>query len=119
MNLAAKPKTSGEKPSKRFNVYVIGLDKLVLNERKFAAENPHYNPIKPCVYVGLTGLDPRQRFLNHKNGIKACKFVTKYGLHLKPRLYSRSNPMTYDDACAMERELARRLRNRGYAVWQN
>src|SRR5262245_60938121 len=92
------------------SVYVVGLDKRVLNERKFLAANPQHNPEKPCVYVGLTGLDPRQRFQNHKSGIKACKFVRKYGLYLKPRLYKRFNPMTYENACAMERELARRLR---------
>jgi predicted GIY-YIG superfamily endonuclease len=97
---------------------VIGLHKLVLKERKFAAANPQYNPAKPCVYVGMTGLTPRQRFLNHRLGIKGCKFVRNYGLYLRPGLYEHYNPMTYDEACAMERELARLLRKRGYAVWQ-
>jgi hypothetical protein len=103
---------------KRFNVYVIGLNRAVLKVSRFAEENPQHNPLKPCVYVGMTGLDPRARFLNHKNGIKACKFVREYGECLKPRLYRRFNPMTFAEAQAMERELARRLRNRGYAVWQ-
>jgi hypothetical protein len=104
--------------SKHFHVYVIGLSREVLYERKFMEANPQFNPIKPCVYIGMTGLSPERRFLNHKNGIKACKFVTRYGECLEPRLYRRFNPMTYEDAQAMERELARRLRNRGYAVWQ-
>ena len=105
-------------PAKRFSVYVIGLHKLVLKERKFLAANPQYNPARPCVYVGMTGLSPRQRFLNHRLGIKGCKYVKKYGMYLRPSLYEQFNPMTYADACAMERELARRLRKRGYAVWQ-
>jgi hypothetical protein len=112
MKRAARPAT------KRFSVYVIGLNKLVLNERKFRAANPQYNPAKPCVYVGMTGLSPRQRFLNHRLGIKGCKYVKKYGLYLRPSLYEQLNPMTYEDACPMEREFARRLRERGYAVWQ-
>lgn len=104
---------------KRFNVYVVGLNKNVLRERRFCDANPQYNPIKPCVYVGMTGLEPHLRFLRHKKGIQACRLVRKYGECLKRRLYTRFNPMTYVNACAMERELARRLRNRGYAVWQN
>ncbi len=103
---------------KRYSVYVIGLNRAVLAKRRFFAENPQYNPIKPCVYVGMTGRTPLERFIQHKQGIKACKYVREYGECLKPRLYRRFNPMTYSDAQAMERELARRLRNRGYAVWQ-
>jgi hypothetical protein len=45
--------------------------------------------------------------------------VKAFGVALVPRLYARFNPMTYEQAKAMEVELARRLRNRGYAVWQN
>jgi len=119
MSSPAVAKSVSKKPAaERFSVYVIGLHKLVLKERKFLAANPQYNRTKPCVYVGMTGLTPRQRFLNHRLGIKACRFVRKYGLYLRPRLYEQFNPMTYKDACAMERELAQRLRNRGYAVWQ-
>jgi hypothetical protein len=103
---------------KRFNVYVIGLARDVLNERKFVEANPQFNLRKPCVYVGMTGLTPSERFLRHRSGVQACRFVRLYGEGLKPRLYRRFNPMTYVEAQAMERELARRLRNRGYAVWQ-
>lgn len=103
---------------KRFNVYVIGLNRAVLRVPKFVRENPKYNPTKPCVYVGMTALSPQERFLNHRRGIKACKFVRDYGEYLKPRHYRRLNPMTYVEAQAMEREIARRLRNKGYAVWQ-
>lgn len=104
--------------ARRFNVYVVGLDRQVLRNRRFSAENPQYNPAKPCVYVGMTALSPKERFACHKRGYKACKYVRDYGLYLKPRHYRKLNPMTYEEAVAMERELARRLRNRGYAVWQ-
>ena len=117
VRLSTKP-VAAKPAAKRFSVYVIGLNKLVLKEQKFLAANPQYNPAKPCVYVGMTGLSPRQRFLNHRLGIKGCKYVKKYGMYLRPRLYEQFNPMNYEDACAMESELARRLRNLGYGVWQ-
>ena len=54
------------------NVYVVELHPDVLYEGKFRKANPDYVPGKPCVYVGMTGLDPDQRFDNHKAGIKAA-----------------------------------------------
>ena len=41
-----------------YHVYVIELSKDVLYEAKFRKCNPGYVPGKPCVYVGMTGLDP-------------------------------------------------------------
>lgn len=48
------------------SVYVIALDVAILYETKFVEENPDYIPNKPCVYVGLTGIDPKERFKKHK-----------------------------------------------------
>ena len=104
---------------RRYNIYVIELEKGVLNEKKFRQANPGYIDGKPCVYVGMTVRTPEERFAQHKRGYKAAKFVRKYGLYLKPRLYRKFNPMTYDEAKFMEVEKARRLRKRGYGVWQN
>ena len=106
-------------PKRDKYIYVIELDKAVLNEKKFVEANPHYTGEKACVYVGMTGRTPEERFEQHMNGYKASRFVKKYGVRLRPRLYKSSNPMTYDEACKMEKEKARRLRKRGYAVWQN
>ena len=39
------------------NVYVVELHPDVLYEGKFRKSNPDYVPGKPCVYVGMTGLD--------------------------------------------------------------
>ena len=68
--------------------------------------------------VGMTGLDPDQRFDRHKAGIQANRFVSEYGLRLLPALYAVYNPMPYDAAREMEVELAIGLREAGYAVWQ-
>jgi len=67
-------------------VYVIELDKDVLYEPKFKKANPNYVTGKPCVYVGMTGLDPDRRFDQHKAGIKANKYAKKYGLRLMPEI---------------------------------
>ena len=109
---------SQDGPRKTFSVYVIRLSSEVLAKRKFAKENPGHDPRKPCVYVGMTGLTPEARFARHKADIQACDLVRDFGEELIPRQYEKFNPMTYDEAKAMEVELARRLRKRGYAVWQ-
>jgi len=68
-------------------------------------------------YVGMTGLSPEERLRNHKEGKKAASIVRRYGERLVPRLYRHLNPMTYDDAKAMEAMLADSLRKRGYQVF--
>ena len=100
-------------------VYVIELSKDVLNEPQFVAANPQHRSDKPCFYVGVTGLDPEERFARHMAGIQASRLVKKYGLRLRPDRYERFAPMTYPEAAAMEEEVARRLRNTGFAVWQH
>lgn len=102
----------------RHYVYVVELSADVLYEPKFKKANPDYAPGKPCVYVGMTGLDPDTRFDKHKAGIKANRFVKQYGLRLLPTLYEIYNPMPYEGAREMEVELAIGLREAGYGVWQ-
>jgi predicted GIY-YIG superfamily endonuclease len=72
---------------------------------------------KAGYYVGMTGLEPEQRFLNHKSGIKAARVVKKYGERLVPKLYAHLNPMPYERAKDMEVFLADSLRKRGYLVF--
>ena len=100
------------------NVYVVELSKSVLSEPRFRKANPGIDPAKPCVYVGMTGLSPGERFDKHKAGIKANKFVRLYGLRLLPELYEVYNPMPYEGAREMEVELAIGLKEEGYGVWQ-
>jgi hypothetical protein len=101
-----------------YHVYVIELSKDVLHEKRFTKANPGYISGKPCVYVGMTGLDPDTRFDKHKAGIQSNRYAREYGLRLLPHLYEVYNPMPYDGARDMEVELAIALREAGYGVWQ-
>lgn len=101
-----------------YHVYVVELSKEVLFEGKFRKNNPDYVNGKPCVYVGMTGLDPDVRFDKHKAGIQANSYVTKYGLRLLPDLYEAFNPMGYKAAVAMEVEIGIDLRSAGFGIWQ-
>ncbi len=100
------------------HVYVIELSKDVLYEARFKKANPNYIAGKPCLYVGMTGLDPDVRFDKHKAGIQSNRYVQAFGLRLLPELYELYNPTSYDDACALEVELAIDFREAGYGVWQ-
>jgi len=100
------------------HVYVIELSSDVWLEAKFRRANPQYRPGFPCVYVGMTGLLPDERFDKHKAGIKANRYVQRYGLRLLPDLYEVYNPMPYRAAQEMEVELGIDLREAGYGVWQ-
>ena len=102
------------------NLYVVELRPTIFGkERKFFEANPQWLPEKHCVYVGMTGLSPEERFQKHLRGEKDAWFVHKYGQRLLPDLYRHFNPMPYDLARVMEPELARQLREQGYGVWQN
>jgi hypothetical protein len=104
--------------SYRHSVYVVLLSRDVLFEPKFRRANPDYDPGKRCVYVGMTGLTPDERFDKHRAGIKSNRFVRVYGLRLLPELYECYNPLPYEAAREMEVELAIGLREEGYGVWQ-
>jgi predicted GIY-YIG superfamily endonuclease len=98
------------------NVYVVLLSKAALKEVSILRLNPKRDPAKPALYVGMTGLPVDHRFENHKNGYKAARLVRKYGVRLIPELYEYLNPMPYEHAVQMEKDLAADLRAQGYAV---
>jgi len=102
----------------KHKVYVVELSKEVLDVKKFVNSNPAYVTGMPCVYVGMTGLDPDIRFDNHKAGILSNKYVTRFGIRLMTELFEHLNPMPYGDAQYMEVDLAIRLREQGFGVWQ-
>jgi len=113
------PRASTKRPRKHHHhVYVVELSRDVWGEPRFRKNNPDYDIRKPCVYVGMTGLNPDERFDKHMAGIKSSRYVRKYGLHLLPQLYEVYNPMPYEAAREMEVELAIALRAKGYGVWQ-
>lgn len=84
--------------------------------RKVRLANPDRDPKKPCVYVGMTGLTPEERFANHKQGIKSSPLVKRFGIRLVPELYVHLNPMPYEATAQMERDLTEDLRRAGYTV---
>jgi geranylgeranyl pyrophosphate synthase len=59
------------------------------------------------------------RFAKHKSGKKASRLVTKHGKRLRPEFYLAVNPMTHEEAVALEKKLAVRLKRAGYPTWQN
>jgi hypothetical protein len=101
-----------------YHVYVIELSKDVLQEGRFRRCNPGYVEGKPCIYVGMTGLDPDVRFDKHKAGIQSNRYVLKYGQRLLPELYELYGALSYDAARDLEVELAIDFREAGYGVWQ-
>lgn len=105
-----------QSPQLHHYVYVVLLHGRVLKLRKIRETNPHRDAMKPCVYVGMTGLTPEERFVNHKQGVKAARVVRQYGIRLMPELYEVFNPMPFDVAAQMEKELAADLRAQGYTV---
>ena len=75
-----------------YSVYVIELSKEALLEGRFLRANPDYVDGKPCVYVGMTGLDPDVRFDKHKAGIQSnrrcpelsCRFESVVMMIMQP-----------------------------------
>src|SRR6266446_7432013 len=103
-------------PEHHHNVYVVLLDPAVGKIRAVRAANPERDRKKTCMYVGMTGLTPEERFANHKAGKKAASVVKRYGIRLVPELYEHLNPMPYEAAARMELDLAEDLRRAGYTV---
>ncbi len=97
-------------------MYVVLLDNAVAKHPSILRANPRRDGLKPCVYVGMSGLSVDERFENHKNGYKSAWVVKKYGRRLMPELYEYLNPIPFKAAAQMEIELAEDLRAEGYTV---
>ena len=106
----------GAESAHHHNVYVVLLDSAAARHRKIKNLNPARKPELPCVYVGMTGLTPEERFANHKAGLKSAWVVKRYGLRLLPELFAHLNPMPFEAAAQMEMDLAEDLRRAGYTV---
>ena len=89
-----------------------------MEDRKFRERNPGHVQGLPCVYVGMTGLSPEERFRNHCSGLKSNKYAHKFGMHLLSDLFHHLNPLPYKEAATTEKKLAEQLRANGFAVWQ-
>lgn len=112
---------------KRYRVYVIELSKRAYSQHaKFRKANPQFNGVLECLYVGMTSKPPKERFVQHKTAARSKRghklssnIVEKYGLYLRPSLYSHIGPMTRKEALKMEAQLAEELKRKRYAVWHN
>ncbi len=98
------------------NVYIILLDDAVGSHPSVLRLNPQRDAAMPCVYVGMTGLPAEHRFENHRHGYKSAWTVRKYGIRLLPEMFAHLNPMPFDAAVQMEKDLAEELREQGYTV---
>ncbi len=114
--IRSRRKTERRPKEFHHHVYVVLLDGAVAKHPSVLRANPKRDSCKPCVYVGMSGLPPEHRFENHRHGYKSAWTVKKYGLRLLPELYQHLNPMPYEAAVEMERDLAEDLRNDGYTV---
>ena len=101
-----------------YRLYVIELNKQVLLNKKFMANNPGYIKGKPCLYVGQTAREPEVRFQQHLNDYKANKYARDFGIRLYPNIVDLLDPFkTREEAEVAEAKLAESLRKFGYAVW--
>ncbi len=112
----AKKAASRKGPKMHHSVYVVLLDDAVARHPSVCKLNRGRDPRLPCVYVGMTGLPVEERFENHKAGYKSAWTVKKYGVRLMPELFAYLNPMPYDEAARMEKDLTADLRAQGYLV---
>jgi predicted GIY-YIG superfamily endonuclease len=114
--LKPKTRTLQKEEDYHHNVYVVLLSDAVTKHPSILRLNPNRDPLKPCVYVGMTGIPVEHRFENHRNGYKSAWVVRKYGVRLMAELYEHLNPMPFEAAVQMETELADELRAAGYTV---
>ena len=113
-------RTKARRPARTSCLYVIELDPAILERPRFRKKNPDYTGKFPCVYVGHTYLTPDERFQQHSEGHRLSSWATRdYAKGLLPGLTGRDRYKTRELAEAAERDLAIRLRKKGYAVWQN
>jgi hypothetical protein len=107
---------SSNLPEHHHHVYVVLLDPAVGKIRKVRAENLKRHPRKPCVYVGMAGLTPQERFANHKAGTKAALNCKVLRTPLPGGIYEHLTSMPNEAAAQMKRGPAEELRRAGYTI---
>jgi hypothetical protein len=58
------------------SIYVVLFDNAVANQPSILRVNPKRDPLKPCVYVGMTGLPVDHHFENHKLLVDCSPFLS-------------------------------------------
>ena len=100
------------------SVYAIELDPAVWKKRAFRDRNPG-GAAGGCLYIGVTGLTPEERFERHRAGTQSARLVHAHGVRLRLDLVEGFSRLPYRIAADMEPRLAAWLRAQGFAVWQN
>ena len=100
------------------SLYAVELDRGVLKRRHFVDRNPG-GAVSGCLYVGVTGLRPEERFERHLEGTQSARLVKKYGVRLRLDLVEGYSRLPYRIAACMEPKVAAWLRAQGFGVWQN
>jgi hypothetical protein len=100
------------------SLYAIELDPAVWKNRAFRARNPG-GAAGGCLYIGVTGLTPAERFDRHRAGTQSARLVHEHGVRLRLDLVEGFSRLPYRIAASMEPRLAAWLRAQGFAVWQN
>jgi predicted GIY-YIG superfamily endonuclease len=100
------------------SVYAIELDRAAWKNRAFRDRNPG-GAAGGCLYIGVTGLTPEERFARHRAGTQSARLVHAHGVRLRLDLVEGFSRLPYGIAAEMEPRLAAWLRAQGFAVWQN
>lgn len=117
--MSSSPHVRSPLPARRYLVYAIRLRPAVLEVGRFRDANPEYMEGMDCFYVGMTAKSPEERWQQHRNGYKSSRFARRYGCELMPPEFTVIRHRTFEEARRLERRIARRLRKKGYGVWQN
>ena len=99
-------------------IYAIELDPAVASRRAFKERNPG-GSAGGCLYIGMTGLTPEQRFERHRAGTQSGKYAGTHGVRLRLDLVEGFSRLPHPIAVFMESKLAAWLRAQGFGVWQN
>ena len=112
-------------------VYAFLLKKEVLKNKKFLKANPKLNPNLPFLYIGETSKTIEERFLQHtnENNKLAAQIMQRYSVkdfnkaNWTPNIYKETNLDPEDkntfNSKYFEREIALKLRVKGFGVWFN
>ncbi len=115
--------------AKEYYIYVGQLSKEFVRSSKAKKKNNNINPKYDFgLYVGYSSKPPRERWDQHlkkaksKKGIKIfSKVAAKWGenyIHWKK--FQKYNPVkSISKAKALERKIAIKYRDKGYAVWSD
>lgn len=127
------------KPCGKSHLYVMIVDPMIMEKKKFRKANPDYVEGMACFYVGRTEHVPRCRQSWHQGkerGAWRCycgKAAMENKFEFKPKpaivvkrytegflkadLFREWNLVEPDEAEEREAELAAHLRKQGYGIW--